>query len=136
MKNRILALAIMFLVFLTSGCIPTSAEEAQVEFCQALVTYGDSLYSLQNVNTNTTVDEMQEGRDNVADAQQDVENAAGDLREASLRDTEKAWKQLQAAIDDIPGDATLGEAAAAIRAGAFLLSTEIEQIRNITCGRR
>jgi uncharacterized protein YdeI (YjbR/CyaY-like superfamily) len=136
MKNKILALAIMFLVFLISSCIPQSAEEAQVDFCQALVAYGDSLQSLTSVSASTTVDEIEENREAVAGARQDVQDAAGDLREAKLREAEKAWDDLQDAINDIPGNATMGEAAAAIRGGAFLLSTELEQIRNISCGRR
>ena len=136
MKRRILALALLVLLILVSGCVAQSAEEAQVEFCQALVAYGDSVQALKSVNASTTVDELQAARDSVTEARETVRAAAGNLREAQLRDAEKAWANAQDAINAIPGDATLGEAAATIRGQAVLLSTEIEQVRNISCRRR
>ena len=72
----------------------------------------------------------------VADAMEDVKDAAGGLREARLRAAEGAWENTQDAIKDISGDATLGEAAATIRGQAVILATEIDKITNISCGRR
>jgi hypothetical protein len=72
----------------------------------------------------------------VAEAREDVKDAAGDLREARIRSAENAWENTQEAIDDISGDATLGEAAATIRGHALILATEIDKITNVSCGRR
>ena len=135
MKNKIIILIFILSIFVVTGC-SKSLEEAQVDFCQALVTYGESVNELQNVNASTTVEELQSARDDVADALQEVKDSAGDLREARLRAAEGAWENTQDAIKDISGDATLGEAAATIRGQAVILATEIDKITNISCGRR
>lgn len=136
MKSRITISILLLLMFVVTGCISKSLEEAQVDFCQALVAYGEAVRELQNVNASTTVEELQSAGDDVADAQEDVKDAAGDLREAKIRAAEGAWDNTQEAIDDISGDATLGQAAATIRGQAFILATEIDKITSATCGRR
>ena len=135
MKSKITISILLLSTFLVTGCSP-SLEEAQVDFCQALVAYGDAVDELQLVNDSTTVDQLQLARDDVADAREDLKNAAGNLREARLRAAENAWENAQEAVKDISGDATLGEAAANIRGQAAVLATEIDRITSITCGRR
>ena len=135
MKNKITISILLLSIFLVTGCSP-SLEEAQVDFCQALVAYGDAVDELQLVNDSTTVDQLQLARDDVADAREDLKNAAGNLREARLRAAENAWENAQEAVKEISGDATLGEAAANIRGQAAVLATEIDRITSITCGRR
>ena len=136
MKSRISISILLLLMLVVTGCISKSLEEAQVDFCQALAAYGAATRELQNVDAGTTVEELQSARDDVADAREDVMDAAGDLREARIRTTEDAWENTQGAIDDISGDATLGEAAATVRGQSVILATEIERISNISCGRR
>ena len=136
MKSRIAISILLLSMFVVTGCISKSLEEAQVDFCQALVAYGEAVRELQNVTANTTVEELQSARADVADARDALGDAAVDLREARIRSAENAWENTQAAINDISGDATLGEAAATVRAQAAILATEIERIGNISCGRR
>ena len=126
----------ILLSIVITGCVSKSLEEAQVDFCQALEAYGEAVQELQNVNASTTDEELQSARDNLVEAQEDLKDAAGDLREARIRTAEDAWENTQGAIDDISGDATLGEAAATIRGQAVILATEINKILNISCGRR
>jgi outer membrane murein-binding lipoprotein Lpp len=136
MKSKITISILLLSMFVITGCISKSLEEAQVDFCQALVAYGAAVDELQNVNVSTTVEELQSASDDAADAREDVKDAAGDLREAKLRASEDAWDNTQEAIDDISGDATLGQAATTVRGQAFILATEINKITNISCGRR
>ena len=135
MKSRIVISLLLLSMLVMTGC-SKSLEEAQVDFCQALAAYGEAVRELQNVDASTTVEELQSARDEVAIAREDVTDAAGDLREARIRAAENAWENTQEAIDDISGDATLGEAAATVRGQAFILVTEIERISNISCDRR
>ena len=136
MKSRITISILLLSMFVVTGCISKSLEEAQVDFCQALVTYGDAVRELQNVNAGTTVEELQSASDDVVDARDAVGDAAVDLSEARIRSAENAWENTQEAINDISGDATLGKAAATVRGQAAILVTEIERIDNISCGRR
>ena len=98
--------------------------------------YGEAVGELQNVNAGTTVEDLQTVRDNVSAVRDAVLDTAVDLREARIRSAENAWENTQEAINDISGDATLGEAAATVRGQAAILETEIERIGNISCGRR
>ena len=127
---------LMFLLLLLIGCIPQSLEEAQVDFCQALADYGQAVQELASINADTTVDELNAARQNVAAARQAVVDTAADLREAQVRQAEEAWRDFEETVNAIPGDATLGEAAAAIRGQAIRLQTEIERVRNFSCDRR
>ena len=136
MKSRITISILLLSMFVVTGCTSKSLEEAQVDFCQALVVYGEAVRELQNVNAGTTVEELQSALDDAADARAAVGGAAVDLREARIRSAENAWENTQKAINDISGDATLGEAAATVRGQAAILATEIERIGNISCGRR
>ena len=136
MKSRFKIAILLLSMFVVTGCISKSLEEAQVDFCQALVAYGDAVQALQNVNHSTTVEELQAARDNVSDARDAVGDAAVDLREARIRSVENAWENTQEAINDISGDATLGEAAAIVRRQALILATEIDKISNVSCRRR
>ena len=136
MKSRITISILLLSMFVVTGCISKSLEEAQVDFCQALVAYGDAVRELQNVNASTTVEELQTARDNVSEARDAVGDSAVDLREARIRSAENAWENTQDAINDISGDATLGEAAATVRGQALILATEIDKITSVSCGRR
>ena len=136
MKSRITISILLLSMFVVTGCISKSLEEAQVDFCQALVAYGEAVRELQNVNASTTIEELQSARDDVTNARDAVGDATVDLREARIRSAENAWENTQEAINDISGDATLGEAAATVRGQAAILVTEIERIGNISCGRR
>ena len=135
MKIRIIISVLLFSMFVITGC-SKSLEEAQVDFCQALVAYGAAVDELQDVSASTTVEELQSAGDAVADAREDVMDATGDLRDAKIRTAEDAWDGTQDAISDISSDANLGEAAATIRGQALILATQIDKIRNISCGRR
>ena len=135
MKVKVVISILLFSIVVVTGC-SKSLEEAQVDFCQALVAYGEAVRELQNVNASTTIDELDDARSNVTEAREDVLGAAGDLREARLRAAEDAWENTQVAISDISGDATLGQAAAAVRGQALILATEIDKITSVSCGRR
>ena len=54
MKKGIAISILLLSMFVVTGC-SKSLEEAQVDFCQALVAYGAAVRELQNVNASTTV---------------------------------------------------------------------------------
>lgn len=135
MKKLIIFMAAMLVLLILTGC-SESLDEVQVEFCQALVKYGRAVDELQNISADTTVDELNSARGNVMEARQAMLDAAGDLRQTQIQQAEDAWENAQNEIENIPGDVTLEEAAAAIRGQALILATEIERARNINCLRR
>ena len=136
MKQRKIIVVMLLLLCALPGCIQQSVGEAQVDFCQALDGYGDVVAELRDINANTTVDELNQARENVAKSRDELLNSAAELRKARLRYTEDAFANLEEELADIPGDTTVGEAANRARIEIAVLLTEIDRVYNISCGRR
>ena len=135
--NRLVAVPIIVIGLLLSvGCSPPGVEEAQVDFCQALDNYRDSVAQLQDINEQTTIDELNGIRDSVVESRENLLDSATTLREARLRYTESAWEALQKEFENIPGEATLGETAPSVRGQVAVLLTEIDRMNNVSCERR
>lgn len=135
--NRVAVVSLIVIVLLLSvGCTAPGIEEAQVDFCQALDNYRDSVAQLQDINEQTTIDELNGIRDSVVESRENLLHSATALREARLRYTESAWEALQKEFADIPGEATLGETAPSIRGKVAVLLTEIDRMNNVSCERR
>ena len=109
------------------GC-SESVEEASGDFCSSLDTLDAELESLESlVAGDATLDDLEAQRDVVSDAWQDAADNAGTLDEAVSTEADSAYGTFQDAIDAIPGDATVTEAAAqyaaAVRAHVADLAT-------------
>ena len=129
-------IGMLLLLFMLVGCMQQSLGEAQVDFCQALDGYRDAVAELRDINADTTVDELNQARENVAQSREDLLDSASELRSARLRYTEDAFANLEEELDGIPGDTTLGEAANMARIEISVLLTEIDRVYNTSCGRR
>jgi hypothetical protein len=136
MKQRKIIVVMLLLLCALPGCIQQSVGEAQVDFCQALDGYGDAVADLSDINAQTSVDELNTARENVAQSREELLDLAAALRTARLRYTEDAFANLEEELADIPGDTTLGEAANMARIEIAVLLTEIDRVYNISCGRR
>ena len=135
MKQLPIIIGMVLLLSMLASC-QQSLGEAQVEFCQELNDYRDAVAELRDINAQTSVDELNEARENVAQSREELLNSAAALRKARLRYTEDAFENLEKELADIPGDTTLGEAADMARIEIAVLLTEIDRVYNISCGRR
>ena len=136
MKQLSITMGALLMLFALVGCVQQSLGEAQVEFCLALDDYRDAVAELDDINPNTTIDELNQARENVAQSREELLDSAASLRQARLRYTEDAFENLEKELSDISGDATLGEAANTARIEIAALLTEIDRIYNISCSRR
>lgn len=134
MKKEILLLVALLLTWVLASCAPMVAE-ARVTFCQNLETYGQAVLTLQTVDANTMVDELTEDREDVVSTRQALLDSATDLRNAKLRSAEEAWSELADTVQNVPGDASLGEVGLTIRAQAAVLQAEIARLNNVVCSR-
>ena len=135
--NRLKVVPIIVIgLLLLAGCAPPGIEEAQVEFCQALDRYRDTTALVQDISEQTTVAELNDLRDRVTEARQELLSAATTLHEARLRYAESAWQDWEKQVENVPGDATIGEAAPYLRGQVDVLITEIDRVSNISCERR
>ena len=135
MKQGLKTIGLILLLFMLAGCLQQSLGEAQVDFCQALDGYYNAVAELRDINEQTTVDELNAARENVAQSRDELLDSATNLREARLRYTEDAFANLEEELSSIPGDTTLGEAANKARIEIAVLLTEIDRVYNVNCGR-
>lgn len=136
MKQLSITMGALLMLFALVGCVQQSLGEAQVEFCLALDDYRDAVAELDDINPNTTIDELNQARENVAQSREELLDSAAALRQARLRYTEDAFENLEKELADISGDAALGEAANTAHIEIAALLTEIDRIYNISCSRR
>lgn len=100
------------------GCTE-SVEEASGDFCSNLDTLEAELASLESlVAGDATLDDIDAQREVVRDAYDAAASSAGDLDEAVSGEADAAYDSYQNALREIPGDATLSEAAPAYASAA------------------
>lgn len=136
MNRRQKTSGLLLLLLILVGCIDHSLEEAQVDFCQSLDGYRDAVAELRDINAQTTVDELNASRENVAQSREELLDSAATLRNARLNYSEDAFNNLEDELAGIPGETTLGEAANMARVEIAVLLTEIDRVYNTSCGRR
>jgi flagellin-like hook-associated protein FlgL len=134
MKKLLLPITVVLFLLAIAGCGPT-VEEARTTFCANLTAYGQALRALEAVDATTTVDELNETLDAVAQTREAVIASGGDLREAKLESVETEWETLQNMVRNVSGDATLGGAALAIQTQATVVQAEIARLNNVICTR-
>jgi hypothetical protein len=85
-------------------------EEATSSYCSDLAALGTALNAYGDLNASSTIDEVEQAQEDVADAYQAVQDSAADVADARLDDLEAAYDELAASVNDISGDDTVGEA--------------------------
>jgi hypothetical protein len=140
MKRYLLIAAILALAvlptFASTGCEdePTEAE-ANEQFCDSAGDLIAALRNLRDLDRNSTVEEFQDARDQVATSYDAMIQAAADVAEVRLDELAEARDDLQAAIDDVPEDAMLGEALGAVDDEVDNVTSELSQVLNdVNCG--
>jgi hypothetical protein len=107
-----LAAAVGLSATLALGGCSESVDEASADYCTSVDNLDAELASLASlVSGDATLDEIQAQRDAVSGAYDETTAAAGDLEESVSSAAESAYGDFQDAVDAIPGDATLTEAA-------------------------
>ncbi len=94
-----------------AGC-GQSVNEASGEYCSNLSTLRSELGSLTSlVGGDATLEDLQAQRDAVGAAYDDMVSSAGDLDAAVEAESETAYQEYRGAVEAIPGDTPLTEAA-------------------------
>ena len=103
---------------LLAGCTE-SVDEASGDYCSNLDTLEAELASLESLAAgDATLDDIDAQREVVRDAWDAVASSAGDLDQAVSAEADAAYDSYQNALGEIPGDATLSEAAPAYAVAA------------------
>jgi len=130
-KLTLLGLVILLLPLL-AGC-GTTVDSAKADFCDDLGAFGQSLTGLRDLQAGSTKEDLQDAIGAAEQAWQDVKDSGSKLENVQLDAVEDAFGDLKNAIQDIPDDATLAEALAAVKGAAVTMLSEIVQITTTTC---
>lgn len=128
---RLLIVALATLVLL-AACTPT-VDEARAEYCEALGAYGQAVIQLRAINESSTVDEYRTALAEVERAWTRVQETSTTLAEAQGNALRDANQQLAATVNDIPSDATIGDARATIRSATLETIAAYNEIMTTVC---
>lgn len=94
-----------------------STEDAEAQLCADLSALDTAIEDLEGITADSTVDELREANEAVADAEGRVVESAQAVGEARIGDLDAAFEDLDSAVTDIPGDATIADALSSIGQG-------------------
>ena len=130
-KNLIhLFLATTILALVLTGCagnLRGAAGDAQEAVCQALGKVSTPLDRLANVNAETTASDVKELKANADDAMQAVRTANDRLKAERISDLLATYDELSRTIDELPDDATLGDAVPRIQSAVAGVRSALDQ---------
>ncbi len=109
-----LLIAIVALVSYACGDDEPSEAEAVAQLCADLNTLQSADAAFDTIGADSTVDELDDAKAAYSDALDDVVSSAQDVADVRTQPIEDAYDDLDQAISDIPGDATLVEGLASI----------------------
>jgi ElaB/YqjD/DUF883 family membrane-anchored ribosome-binding protein len=101
----------------TTGDVSTAVGEAggaEGELCQSLEDLGDAVEDVQNFSSSSTFDEAEQARNDLQNALDNATEEAGQTAQAEFNVLQTAFDAFNTAVDSLPGNATLGEAASAL----------------------
>jgi hypothetical protein len=113
-KSLIAVLAVTVL----AGCERQNPVTARADFCNELAEFHQALAEVPPVGPNTQVADLRQSWQRVQREYHDLADEAHELNEARAAELKRASEKLQRAIDEIPANATLAEAALLLRGPA------------------
>ena len=131
-KRTAAAVAGIGLALSLSACSSSGdTAETNAAYCGSAANVQTEVAALRNLVTggDATVDQVQEQRDAIASAVQDAQKQAGSLADSVQADIKAADDTFDAALQAIPGDATLVQAAASYAAAIQAWDASVKAIR-------
>ncbi len=116
--GRLTAVAVLLAALLLAAAAcgdDTSAEDAKAQLITDLQAFDASVEKVRSLTAASSVDEAQAARDEAQAAWEKVVESAKDVEDAQVDNVQTAWDDFSKAVDDLPSDASIGEAAMALK---------------------
>lgn len=120
-------LLVPFLVMACDQSTPTTAD-LEAQLCSNLDQFGTALTELGQINAQSSVNDLQTARANLAQAYQAVRDAASAVEASRTADLEAAYTNFDNTVNTISGSDTLGEAATQVQTALADIQTAREQL--------
>lgn len=120
-------LLLPFLVLACDRSTPTTAD-LEAQLCSNLDQFGTSLTELGQINAQSSVNDLQTARTNVAQAYQAVRDASTAVEASRTADLEAAYTNFDNTVNSISGGDTLGAAATQVQTALAEIQTAREQL--------
>jgi hypothetical protein len=105
-----------------------SADEARDALCDDLSAFRDATQELSDIDANSTVGELEDARDDLAAAWDDVQASAEDVDDPKLEELEEAYASLEATIDGIDEETMISDAIADVQADLEAVDAAWQQV--------
>jgi predicted nucleic acid-binding Zn-ribbon protein len=122
-------LAASMFAFVACDDEPTQ-QEANEQFCDDVAELVASLRAIEDLNADSTLEEIDAARERARDAREDMIASATDVVEVELDEFNEAWDALQEAVDDLDEGSTLSDALDELEDEIQDVSTEASQLLN------
>jgi hypothetical protein len=104
-----------------------SAARAESSFCSDLSAYHSSIASLIALNpTSASQSDYEDALNEVESDWDAVRSSAADVASATRSELEDAWNTFESSVQDVPSDASVGEALSDIRSAADTLEASAQ----------
>ena len=98
-----------------AGCRQESPATARANFCEKLAEFQQALADVPPMEATTRVQDLRNAWQHVLREYRELQSDARSLDQARARQLERAARNLQSAMNDIPPNATVAEAATMMR---------------------
>lgn len=110
-------------------------QEANEQFCDDTAELIASLRVIRELDSDSTIEEIEEARDRARTAYENVLESSVDVVESDLQALQDAFDELQAAIDDIDEGTSIGDALDQVDNEVEAFTQEAAKILNdVDCG--
>lgn len=124
---RIKFLALAFIPAVVA-CGGPSVEDAEASLCEDLNGLATAVQGLGQINAQSTVNELESARNDVATAYESVKSSAATVQEARMDELDTAYSNFDQTVNSISGRDTLGEAATTVVAESANVAAARQQL--------
>lgn len=134
MKRALGSLIVLPFLLIACDQQPPTTADLESELCTNLDQLGTTLTELSQINAQSSINELQDARQNVANAYQSVRDSATAVEASRVSDLETAYNNLDNTVNSISGQDTIGDAANNVAAAVADLRAARDQIdAEVTC---
>lgn len=108
----IFSLGVSAALALSLSACSSDPEENETKACDAYAAYVGAVTEARvSLSSSSSVGEIREARDNVADKYEDLQSALDDVEQDRINALETSWNSYTDAVDDVDSDLTVPQAA-------------------------